>query len=626
MPHLVVVVVVFSLLSFGTITTATAQELMALVDVDDKVKRSMLYWNCILDDLATIDVSACFVRFCRDNDEDDDGKGQRLQLMNLITCGAINGAQFRQLMTSIVTAAVPPPMMMDHQEKDEEITIDSYEKWTDSLRTHFCRACCRFNCSVHGTTVKPSARQQMETSLLVDAQRNGEVSWIKMYEFVMTTEAHQPRQQPPHQQRLTAFQEVMFGAAYHVYQGNGDDVATFLGLPTAALVKDHVQRQCHVTELLVRVPVKKRRICKGKRWGPFSIRNYHKKMYRKACQTDWLSIPDCQPCHHDGECTTATDNNSNNNKNCSCVQHNMFCTVACGHRELSNNFFRGCKCRGDCRTDQCPCRAANRACDPALCRHQHTHTNNNKKNNDNKYACRNTISHLGQEGGADTADAEVAVELLVARSTIAGYGCFTNRALLKGDYIGEYVGEMIPPDEAKRREALIRAQNGQQQQQRGMYFFDLSADVVIDSTFCGNETRFINHAAKGYYNVTARSTYRILVYLVVVVLFFVGRRGFVAQNHVCFLCLFVLQPGLSRATRALGFTRSATLPRTMNSLFPTGMITKKNYDNVLPNRMMRATIADDGYDSYSIVARIIDFAGTTRRFLYIYIMSLTLPR
>jgi CXC domain len=512
------------------------QELLALVHVHYKLKRSMLRWNRILDDLEGIDVSECFVRFCRD--DGDDGNSQRMQLMNLYTSGAITGVQFRQLMMSIVTAA--EPTVLNHQE-DEETAID-YENWTESLRTLFCRPCCRYNCSIHGgTTVKPSARQQMETSLLVEAQRDGKVLSIKMYDIVKRKESHHQQsnqQQPhpqPHQQRLTAFQEAIFGAAYHVCQGNGADVATFLGLPSVALVEDHVQLQCNVTESSVEVPVKKKRIsCKGKRWGPFSIRNYRKELYRAACQTEWLSIPYCQPCQHAGDCVTGSNNN-----NCSCVQHHRFCTVACGHRELSGNFFLGCKCRGDCRTDQCPCRAANRACDPTLCRHQHT--NNNKKNDDdddddddddtsNNIACRNTIS-LDQGAAA-------AVELLVARSTIAGYGCFTNQALMKGDYVGECVGELITTVEAKRREALIRSQqNGPQQ--RGMYFFDLSADLVIDATFCGNETRFINHAFKGY-NVMARSTYYLCDCCCIVVLcFFRSSSSFFVTQNPCVFIAFV---------------------------------------------------------------------------------------
>ena len=52
----------------------------------------------------------------------------------------------------------------------------------------------------------------------------------------------------------------------------------------------------------------------------------------------------------------------------------------------------------------------------------------------------------------------------------------------------EYIGEVIRPKLADRREKRYEAQN------RGTYFFSLDDDRTLDATMRGNMARYINHS------------------------------------------------------------------------------------------------------------------------------------
>ncbi|OBT61144.1 hypothetical protein VE03_09560 [Pseudogymnoascus sp. 23342-1-I1] len=65
-----------------------------------------------------------------------------------------------------------------------------------------------------------------------------------------------------------------------------------------------------------------------------------------------------------------------------------------------------------------------------------------------------------------------------------------NEPVQKGDFIAEYVGEIIGDAEANRRGALLKG--------IGMsYNFTLNAEMTIDAMWFGNATRFINHSEQG---------------------------------------------------------------------------------------------------------------------------------
>lgn len=82
------------------------------------------------------------------------------------------------------------------------------------------------------------------------------------------------------------------------------------------------------------------------------------------------------------------------------------------------------------------------------------------------------------------------IRLKVLRSKIQGRGLFVMEDTCEGEFLIEYVGEVITHRLADEREKRY------QKQGIGCYMFSLSKDFVIDATFKGNQSRFINHSCE----------------------------------------------------------------------------------------------------------------------------------
>jgi SET domain-containing protein len=70
-----------------------------------------------------------------------------------------------------------------------------------------------------------------------------------------------------------------------------------------------------------------------------------------------------------------------------------------------------------------------------------------------------------------------------------GFGVFLFDGASAGDFVMEYVGEVLPFAAYAKRKHFYDRRNFQH-----AYFMRLSADEVIDATRCGNIARFINHS------------------------------------------------------------------------------------------------------------------------------------
>ncbi|GLV38878.1 SET domain containing 2 [Carabus blaptoides fortunei] len=77
----------------------------------------------------------------------------------------------------------------------------------------------------------------------------------------------------------------------------------------------------------------------------------------------------------------------------------------------------------------------------------------------------------------------------VFRTEKKGFGIRATADISYGEFILEYVGEVLDPDEFEKR-----AKNYSQDKNRHYYFMALRADAVIDATQKGNISRFINHS------------------------------------------------------------------------------------------------------------------------------------
>lgn len=73
--------------------------------------------------------------------------------------------------------------------------------------------------------------------------------------------------------------------------------------------------------------------------------------------------------------------------------------------------------------------------------------------------------------------------MVLTTSSLAGYDVVLNEPVKYGDYLGEYVGEIIAKERDEERHALL------DRRRDCNYLFTLNADLTIDSGYYGNVTR-----------------------------------------------------------------------------------------------------------------------------------------
>ena len=284
---------------------------------------------------------------------------------------------------------------------------------------------------------------------------------------------------PSSSSNLTLQQKSLCERAFLVFRGDVDRIAQALGAdPGSVSAFVNESNMTLMTEpkyvkpdafaLACQSGVKNKRK-KKKGADVYSMKNYNIAWLRKV--QDAEIHPAFLPCDHDEPCDERT---------CSCVKNAFFCTKHCVWGDKSRNFFRGCSCRaGQCRTKSCQCFAAKRECDPDLC-FSCGACSDPPNFPATRQRCRN--DNIGMRRHC---------HLLLACSSIenAGWGIYTKSGLKKGDFVHEYVGEVISQEEAERRGCIYDKVNRS-------YLFNLSSDYVVDASRKGNKTKFANHSSK----------------------------------------------------------------------------------------------------------------------------------
>ncbi|GAV67751.1 SET domain-containing protein [Cephalotus follicularis] len=184
-----------------------------------------------------------------------------------------------------------------------------------------------------------------------------------------------------------------------------------------------------------------------------------------------------QPCRQYNPCNCQTACG----KQCSCLLNGTCCEKYCGCPKSCKNRFRGCHCaKSQCRSRQCPCFAADRECDPDVCRNCWVSCGDGtlgvpNQRGDN-YECRNMKLLLKQQQ-----------RVLLGRSDVSGWGAFLKNSVGKHEYLGEYTGELISHREADKRGKIYDRENSS-------FLFNLNDQFVLDAYRKGDKLKFANHS------------------------------------------------------------------------------------------------------------------------------------
>ncbi|CAA0840978.1 Histone-lysine N-methyltransferase CLF [Striga hermonthica] len=168
-------------------------------------------------------------------------------------------------------------------------------------------------------------------------------------------------------------------------------------------------------------------------------------------------------------------------KTCPCLINGTCCEKYCGCPKSCKNRFRGCHCaKSQCRSRQCPCFAADRECDPDVCRNCWIGCGDGTlgvpfQRGDN-YECRNMKLLLKQQQ-----------RVLLGRSDVSGWGAFLKNSVVKHEYLGEYTGELISHREADKRGKIYDRENSS-------FLFNLNDQFVLDAYRKGDKLKFANHS------------------------------------------------------------------------------------------------------------------------------------
>jgi len=179
-----------------------------------------------------------------------------------------------------------------------------------------------------------------------------------------------------------------------------------------------------------------------------------------------------------------------------------------GSRLCSRRVWCECSAPGRCATDDCPCFACDRECDPDACGSCGAHWDPaSGVDGEQPFSgiggeSEATAPRVGVLAAADPVAGGVRgsrrcrnvqmqvglrVRLVLGRSDAHGFGVFAAERAVKGDFVGEYVGEMVPHDDAHTRGRVYDAFGVS-------YLYTLTRSVVLDACRIGSRMRYVNHS------------------------------------------------------------------------------------------------------------------------------------
>ena len=149
-----------------------------------------------------------------------------------------------------------------------------------------------------------------------------------------------------------------------------------------------------------------------------------------------------------------------------------------GSRLCSRRVWCSCVAPSRCDSDDCPCFAVDRECDPDACGMCGAHLSPSAAANGESGTrrCRNVQVQVG-----------LRARLVLGRSHTHGFGVFSAEQADTGDFVGEYVGELVPHDDAHARGRVCDAMGVS-------FLYTVTRDVVLDATRVGSRMRYVNHS------------------------------------------------------------------------------------------------------------------------------------
>lgn len=157
----------------------------------------------------------------------------------------------------------------------------------------------------------------------------------------------------------------------------------------------------------------------------------------------------------------------------SSYQSRGYCEKYCKCSYICPYKFLGCDCGDSCNSSTCVCYLNSIECDSFLCRRCHYL----KQHNSSSLQC------LNQKYQKQPIQKTI---LKISTIKNAGIGLFAKNLITKGQFIGEYTGELVNDKEADRRGRIYDIKEHS-------FVFNIDCMHSVDATYYGNKMKFINH-------------------------------------------------------------------------------------------------------------------------------------